>query len=62
MRRRAAVFGRRPLILLVAVGSCAVCGPWAARLCPAQQLHTPEGVQVLANKSFDDSDETVREY
>jgi regulator of RNase E activity RraA len=57
-----AAFSRRCLpILLVAVGSCLVSGPWAARLCLAQELHSPEGVRVLENKSFDDSDKARKE-
>lgn len=61
MRWFAALFRRCSLILLVAIGSGVASGPWGARLCPAQELHTPEGVQVLENKSFDDSEEARRE-
>lgn len=57
MRWFAVIFGRCSLVLLVAVGSWLTSGSRAAQSCQAQELHTPDGVRVLENKSYDDSDE-----
>jgi regulator of RNase E activity RraA len=61
MRRFTTSPGRSSVIFLAAIGSAAAIGPWIGRLCPAQEWHTPEGVRVLENKRFDDSDVARRE-
>ena len=40
----------RPLLL------CSFLLFWIAAIATAQQMHTPQGVRILQNKSFDDSD------
>ncbi len=43
-----------------ALGYWLASGLSATALCPAQELHTPAGVRVLENRSFDDSDAARR--
>lgn len=61
MHRFAAVFGRCALLCLVVAGLWLASGSPAGQSCLAQELRTPEGVRVLENKSFDDSEKARQE-